>query len=132
MRAKRELDDASRLAHGQIERALLTMARRGQPAKERDKVQLRGVEYSREVARQTILPIWTLHYTYFSRRYRIVVNGATAKAAGSAPASIGKVTLIAIVAFGVGLSIADPQTALRVPELAVAGLRGLFQWMFGT
>jgi LSD1 subclass zinc finger protein len=122
-RAQREQDEAMRISHGQMERELLGAARHSQPAKERDKMQLRGVEYTRETCRQTLLPVWTLDFAYLKRRYRIAVNGATGKAAGSAPTSIAKVAVLTIVALWICLSLADPDLALRMPVLIAKGIR---------
>jgi hypothetical protein len=123
--AQRDQDDAMHIAHGLMESELLAAAKHGQPPKEREKMQLRGVEYAREICRQTLLPVWALDYAYLQRRHRILVNGATGKTAGSAPISIAKLALIAIVAFGFGLSIMDPDAALQIARVVADALRSL-------
>jgi predicted RNA-binding Zn-ribbon protein involved in translation (DUF1610 family) len=128
--AQREQDDAMRISHGQIERELLAAARHSQPAKERDKMQLRGVEYTRETCRQTLLPVWTLDYTYFRRSYRIAVNGATGKPTGSVPTSVIKVALLTIIALWICVSLADPDLALRIPLSIAKGIGWIVTWPF--
>jgi hypothetical protein len=122
LRAKRPQDEAYGIAHSRMERELLETARRSQPAKHRDKVQLRGVEYARESCTQALLPVWLLEYTYLMRGYRIAVNGATGKAAGAMPLSVFKVSLLVVAVLWASVFIAEPEAAVRVPLSIVEDL----------
>ena len=70
---------------------------------------------SRETFQPVLLPVWTLDYTYLSRRYRIAVNGATGKAAGRVPMSVLKAALVAIAALCLYLLVEGPRFAPGLP-----------------
>jgi predicted RNA-binding Zn-ribbon protein involved in translation (DUF1610 family) len=123
--AQRDYDDAAQVAHRSMERELLDTAQAGQPARERDRMQIRSVEYPREACRQTLLPLWLFEYAYLSRRYRITVNGATGKVVGDTPASIGKLALLSLALLTAALFVAFPGVALRIPLALADALRWL-------
>jgi predicted RNA-binding Zn-ribbon protein involved in translation (DUF1610 family) len=131
-RAQRDYDEAADVAHARMQRDLLATAKPGQPAQERDSMQLRGVEYPRETCRQTLLPVWLFEYAYLSRRYRIAVNGATGKTVGDAPASIGKLALLAIAMLWLAVFVADAETAVRLPGILLDALRSWVPSPAGT
>jgi len=122
VRAQRELDEAVTLAHARMERELAATAKRNRPAKEREKLRLATVEYARETCKETLLPVWLLDYRYLGKSYRIAVNGATGQAAGYAPKSLLKLTLLGLGACWLYLFLEDPGTALEVPLWIAKGL----------
>ncbi len=94
-RATRDVGDAATLAHQRIERDLLATARRSQPAKQRDKLRLLGVEYPRETSVLTLLPLWLVDCIYLGRTHRIAINGVTGRVGGRVPVSIEKIVVAA-------------------------------------
>jgi hypothetical protein len=131
VRAQRALDEAVTLAHARMEHELAAAAKRDRPAKEREKLKLAVVEYVRETCKQTLLPIWLLDYRYLGKRYRIAVNGATGQAAGYAPKSLLKLTLLGLCACWLYLFFQDPETALEVPLWIAKGLWWAIKRPFG-
>lgn len=105
-RATRDVGDAATLAHQRMERDLLATARRSQPAKQRDKLRLLGVEYPRETSALALLPVWLVDCVYFGRTHRIAINGVTGRVGGSVPLSIEKivVAVAALVALCVAVA----------------------------
>ena len=94
-RATRDVGDAATLAHQRMERDLLATARRSQPAKQRDKLRLLGVEYPRETSVLALLPVWFVDCIYLGQTHRIAINGVTGRVGGSVPVSIEKIVAAA-------------------------------------
>ena len=125
------LPEASVAAHARMERDLVATAVRNQTAREREKVRLMGIEYTRETFAQTLLPIWRLDYTYLGRPYRIVINGANGTAVGKAPVSAVKIALVAVVALWLYVLAEDSATALAIPAWIARTVTWLVTRPFG-
>ena len=123
--AQRGQDEATLLAHATIERELAATTRRSRPPKERDKLLLSRVEYTRENCKRLLLPIWLIDYRYLGRSYRITIDGSTGRVAGEVPTSVAKVALVTIAALWVILFIGDAETALSLPVRMAEGVRWL-------
>jgi len=115
LRSERTLVEATTLAHARVERVIAAAARRNRAAKDRDKLRVSKVEYTRETCKETLLPVWLMDYEYLGRPFRIAVNGATGVAAGDTPKSVVKVALLALAACWLIALIADHATALALP-----------------
>jgi len=94
-RATRDVADAATLAHQRMERDLIATARASQPAKQRDKLRLLGVEYPRETAALALLPVWALDCVHLGRSHRIAINGTTGRVSGRVPASVTRIAVVA-------------------------------------
>jgi len=105
-RATRDVADAATLAHQRMERELMATARRSQPAKQRDRLRLLGVEYPRETSVLALLPVWSLDCAYLGRSHRIEINGATGRVSGSVPASVAKIVAAAAAMLALCVAIA--------------------------
>jgi hypothetical protein len=105
-RATRDVGDAATLAHQRMERDLIATARRSQPAKQRDKLRLLGVEYPRETPVLALVPVWSVDCVYLGRTHRIAVNGATGRVAGSVPASIEKIVVAVAALLALCIAVA--------------------------
>jgi hypothetical protein len=79
-------------------------------------------KYANETYAQTLLPVWVMSYTYLGRPYPLVVNGATGAAAGKAPVSVVKLTLVVLALGWVWLFFQDPEFALKLPVWIVEGV----------
>jgi hypothetical protein len=64
-------------------------------------------EYSRRTFRAGLLPFWIAAYEYGGKSFRYVVNGATGKAAGTAPWSWPKIALAVLAVLVLVLLIAS-------------------------
>ena len=76
-------DDAIVAARRRMERELSATARRNQPAAMRDRMRMLSVEYPRETCECVLLPLWRFDDVRLGRRWRVVVNGVTGRAAGA-------------------------------------------------
>src|SRR2546423_1798739 len=120
--AQRGQDDATLLAHATIERELAATTRRSRPPKERDKLLLSRVEYTRENCKRLLLPIWLIDYRYLGRSYRITIDGSTGNVTGEVPTSVAKVALVTIAALWIILFLGDAETALSIPVRMAEGV----------
>jgi len=123
--AQRGEDEATLLAHARIERELAAAMRRSRPPKERDKLLLSRVEYTRENCKRLLLPIWLIDYRYLGRSYRITIDGSTGRVTGEVPTSVAKVTIVTLAALWVILFLGDAETALSLPVRMAEGVRWL-------
>jgi hypothetical protein len=105
-RATRDVGDAATLAHQRMERDLVATARRSQPAKQRDKLRLLGVEYPRETSVLALLPVWFVDCIYLGRTHRILINGVTGRVGGSVPLSIEKIVVAAAALLALCVALA--------------------------
>lgn len=105
-RATRDVGDAATLAHQRMERDLLATARRSQPAKQRDKLRLLGVEYPRETSVLALLPVWFVDCVYLGRTHRIAINGVTGRVGGSVPVAIEKIVVVAAALLALCVAVA--------------------------
>jgi hypothetical protein len=123
--AQRGEDEATLLAHARMEREIAAAMRRSRPPKERDKLLLSRVEYTRENCKRLLLPIWLIDYRYLGRSYRITIDGSTGRATGEVPTSVAKVTLVTLAALWIILFLGDAETALSLPVRMAEGVRWL-------
>src|SRR5438105_9055071 len=123
--AQRNEDEAILLAHARIERELAAVARRGRPAKERDKLQFSRVEYARESSKRLLLPLWLFEYRYLGGSHRIAINGADGRVVGAAPTSVVKVAFVGVAVLWFALFLEDAETALSIPLRMAEGVRWL-------
>jgi Zn finger protein HypA/HybF involved in hydrogenase expression len=101
------------VAAAQASRAAMEMQIRQLCAKEIPGDTYRNLQVATTYADQTfkhiLVPVWLLSYTYGSRVYQVVGNGATGKMAGQRPWSWIKIMLLVIVALIVAYVIAANQ-----------------------
>jgi hypothetical protein len=123
--AQRGQDEATLLAHARMERELAAAMKRSRPPKEREKLLLSRVEYTRENCKRLLLPIWLIDYRYLGRSYRITIDGSTGRVTGEVPTSVAKVAIVTLAALWVILFLGDAETALSLPVRMAEGVRWL-------
>jgi transcription elongation factor Elf1 len=90
-----DLSSAAAASHQSMEEAMQALCSQQVPGDTQRGLHV-ATQYSGQMFKHVLLPVWLLSYTYGSKSYQVLVNGYTGKIAGEYPISWVKVTLVVI------------------------------------
>jgi predicted RNA-binding Zn-ribbon protein involved in translation (DUF1610 family) len=115
------LEDGAVQAREWMKKDLLDQART-KVSSDRSEVKLDRAEFSNEMFRLTLLPIWLLTYRYAGKPYQVTIDGATGEIAGNYPYSPIKVALVLFLLVEIYLFFQDAEFAVKLPFWLIKGL----------